>query len=120
MHFRPFEFECKCRYECGKGFAHMDEDFLGRLERARIYANVKFKLNSAYRCLKHNTDVGGSEGSAHTIGFAVDIATPNSNIRERVIYGIVKAGFHRFGIYENFIHVDDDPARVPNVAWFGD
>ena len=98
----------------------MDPDFLDRLERARIYANVRFKLNSAFRCLKHNTDVGGSEGSAHTKGLAVDISTPNSNIRERVVYGLVKAGFNRMGIYENFIHVDDDLTKVPNVKWFSD
>lgn len=117
-YFRPSEFECQC-FKCGLGFAAMDEDFLDRLDMARLYAGVKFKINSAMRCEKHNRDRDGFEDSAHMKGLAVDIATPNSHVTNRVIYGLVKAGFHRIGIYEDFIHVDDDPGKPPQVTWLG-
>ena len=117
--FRPFEFECRCSHDCGKGFAQMNPDFLDRLERARLYANSSFTLNSAFRCIKHNQDIGGTEGSAHTKGLAVDIKTPDSRSRFKIMYGLIKAGFKRIGVYENFIHVDDDLTKPVDVSWFG-
>lgn len=114
--FRPHEFECQC-FKCGLGFAAMDVDFLDRLDLARLYADVKFKLTSAVRCEQHNRDEGGLEDSSHLKGLAVDIATPTSHIRNRVIFGLVKAGFHRYGIYDDYIHVDDDPSKPPKVTW---
>ena len=118
-YFRPHEFNCRCG-KCGLGFPAMDVDFLDRLDSARIYANVPFKLTSAYRCEDHNRDEGGTEGSAHTKGVAVDIAIQSSHVRFKVLYGLIKAGFNRIGVYENFIHVDDDMTKAPEVCWFGD
>lgn len=120
-HFRPSEFECQC-YKCGLGFAAMDVDFLDRLDMARLYGGVPFKLTSAVRCEQHNRDVGGLEDSAHLAKpkcKGVDIATPNSHVRNRVVYGLIKAGFHRIGIYKDYIHVDDDPSKPPQVLWIG-
>lgn len=116
-HFRPTEFQCRCQYHCGLGFAQMDADFLDRLEMARIYANVPFTLTSAIRCEKHNEDEGGKDNSAHLSGLAVDISTPNSHYRFKILYGLIKAGFRRLGIYKDFIHVDDDQTKAPEVSW---
>lgn len=118
MYFRPFEFQCCCRHECGKGFAQMDMAFLNKLEFARMISGVPYKLSSAFRCPEHNKDVGGSEDSSHLKGFAVDIKTPDSRTRFKVLYGLIKAGFTRIGVYETFIHVDDDPDKAPEVSWF--
>lgn len=95
----------------------MNPDFLEKLEFARIISGVPYKLSSAFRCSAHNLDVGGREDSAHMRGLAVDIKTPNSRIRFHVLRGLIKAGFNRIGIYNTFIHVDDDTSKPAEVAW---
>lgn len=116
--FRPHEFECVCKYDCGKGFAQMDAEFLEKLQWARTLSNCPYDLSSAIRCERHNRDEGGLENSSHVNGFAVDIRTPNSRIRFRVLYGLIKAGFTRIGVYKTFIHVDADDSKVPEVVWY--
>ena len=98
----------------------MNPDFIEKLEFARLLADVPFSLSSAIRCEDHNRDSDGSIGSSHLLGLAVDIRTPDSRTRLRVIYGLIKAGFNRIGIYKNFIHVDDDKNKPQDVAWFSD
>ena len=120
QNFRPHEFQCCCKYDCGRGFTQMNPDFIEKLEFARLLADTPFKINSAYRCENHNRDIGGSVNSSHMRGLAVDIRTPDSRTRFKVLYGLIKAGFNRIGIYENFIHVDDDTSKKPNVSWFSD
>ena len=119
-YFKPHEFQCCCKYDCGLGFAQMNPDFLEKIEFARMLADVPFSLNSAIRCEKHNSDVGGSPDSSHMLGLALDIRTPDSRARYKILYGLIKAGFNRIGIYETFIHVDDDKNKVPQVTWFSD
>lgn len=114
--FKPHEFECGCG-KCGLGFPAMDQDFLDRLELARTLSRSKFVLTSAVRCEEHNRNVGGLDNSAHLKGLAVDIATPTSNVRYEVLYGLIKAGFKRIGIYNNFIHVDEDTSKPQAVIW---
>jgi len=96
----------------------MNPDFLERLEFARLISDTPYSLSSAFRCHEHNRDVGGKEDSAHPEGFAVDIRTPNSRSRFKVLRGLIKAGFTRIGIYENFIHADDDTSKPAEVAWY--
>lgn len=115
-YFQPHEFQCQC-YKCGLGFDDMDEDFLEMLGMARLYAKYPFRLTSAVRCEEHNRNVRGREDSAHLKGAAVDISTPSSHARQRVLYGLIKAGFHRFGIYEKYIHVDNDRSKPAEVVW---
>lgn len=119
-YFRTYEFDCVCRHNCGLGFNAMDVDFLERLETARAIADVKFKINSAIRCQKHNNDlINSSENSAHLTGHAVDIAAETSHKKFKILYGLIKAGFDRVGVYENFIHADTDPHKIPKVLWRG-
>lgn len=96
----------------------MNPDFLEKLKYARLLSDTPYKLTSAFRCPEHNLDVGGLEDSSHMYGLAVDIRTPNARVRFRVLYGLIKAGFTRIGIYETFIHVDDDTRKPPEVAWY--
>ena len=55
-HFTTDELECKCCGEC-----QMNREFMARLEAARVYANIPFRISSGYRCDKHNFSVGGKK-----------------------------------------------------------
>ena len=114
-HFRPTEFDCGCG--CGKGYVNMNHDFLKKLDAARGYADVPFIISSAFRCQKHNADVGGSATSSHMKGLAVDIFCPSSRDRFEILQGLFVAGFKRFGAGATFCHVDADKDKVQNCMW---
>jgi zinc D-Ala-D-Ala carboxypeptidase len=117
-YFQPREFQCQC-FKCGKGFEQMQPELIERLEMARMLSNVPYRLVSAMRCEKRNTAVGGVNGSAHTTGWAVDIEIKSATQRKHVLYGLIKAGFNRIGIYQAFIHADMDPTKPKDVIWAG-
>jgi len=67
--FRPEEFRCPC---CGAGRpSAMLVLFLDQLRKA---FNSPIRVNSGFRCAKHNAEVGGAERSRHLLGCAADIA----------------------------------------------
>jgi len=109
--FQPREFACNC---CG--VVKIDKTFLMKLDEARTIAGVPFIITSGYRCPKHNAEVGGVKNSAHMAGLAADIACPDSTTRLHILRGLIKAGFRRIGIGENFIHADIDKSK-PNRIW---
>lgn len=115
-HFQPEEFFCECG-ECGKGFEDMDMEFLRKLDEARDFARMAFILNSSIRCELHNEAVGGRTGSAHVEGLAVDIRANSSRARYKILEALLRAGFHRIGVGETFIHVDSDETKDPEVVW---
>jgi len=112
-HFSRSEFACK---HCGE--VHISPRLEEMADIAREVAGVPFIINSGYRCPGHNKAVGGREDSAHVRGYAMDIATPDSFTRFRVLMGAVLADFRRIGIYPTFIHMDCDPEKPEDVAWF--
>jgi len=114
-HFKPNEFSCNCG--CGGGFSDMDPAFLSMLDDAREHAQVPFSLTSAYRCEKHNRNVGGVPDSAHTTGHAVDILARGGFEKWRTVRGLMQAGFNRIGIAGTFIHADNDPSKPAHVIW---
>lgn len=95
----------------------LDEDAIIKLDMARHYAGVPFKLNSAYRSPADNASVGGVERSAHLSGTAFDIACNNSYQRERIVAGALAAGFNRIGIGKTFVHLDCDPSLPAHRIW---
>ena len=111
-YFKEHEFDSPDLMGSGR---HMKPFFLDMLEMARGAAGTPFKINSGYRTKEHNKKVGGSETSSHLIGFAADIHCTSSVVRERIIYGLVKAGFQRIGIADTFIHCDVDPMKSPAI-----
>lgn len=114
-HFNRSEFVCPC---CG--VCNMDQDFMNRLESARILSRVPYKINSGFRCQKHNNSLpGSSPDSSHLYGFASDISVPDNGIRFRILFGLISVGFNRIGIYKNFIHVDAHPSKIMNRIWVG-
>jgi len=84
----------------------MNLDFVLRLDKARMIADVPFKINSGYRCPKHNLAVG-STSENHTSGHAADIGCTAGTERIYILRGLIMAGFKRIGIRKDFIHVDD-------------
>ncbi len=67
--FRPEEFRCPC---CGAGFPARSLVFFLDLFRSAWGGAVR--VNSGFRCSKHNMEVGGAEKSRHLLGCAADIA----------------------------------------------
>lgn len=114
-YFTKEEFRCSCG--CGLGFDSMNSVFINKLDSAREYANTSFKINSSIRCAKHNKDEGGSKTSSHLMGLAVDISTPTSREKYKILMGLIHAGFNRFGIGSNFIHVDNDKDKPEELIW---
>ncbi|WMC09494.1 D-Ala-D-Ala carboxypeptidase family metallohydrolase [Oceanimonas pelagia] len=115
-YFKREEFACP---HCGEN--HIEQGFVQRLDKARAAAGVPFVINSGYRCKIHNADVGGVESSAHRVGLAADIKTPNSVVRFKILKALLDEGFTRIGVYSegagDFIHVDADPRKPAEVCW---
>lgn len=95
----------------------MNKDTLKRFNVARELAGIPFKINSAYRTIKHEKKNGRTGTSSHTKGRAMDIFAINGNARYKIITSLLKAGFSRIGVGKSFIHADDDPQKSGNVIW---
>lgn len=100
----------------------MDKHFLSLLDSARHIAGVPFKINSGFRTPEYNIDLAKrgykvAKTSPHMKGLAVDIATPDSRTRYKVLTSLMKVGFVRFGFGETFIHVDCDEEKSQDCIW---
>lgn len=115
-YFDKSEFECRC----GCGFNAIDKDLVKRLDTARKLASVKFIINSACRCEKHNSskEVGGEVNSSHLRGLAVDIHIPSDRDRFKILTSLLYNGFNRLGVYDNLIHCDIDKSKLQNLIWY--
>ena len=53
------------------------------LDPARCILGLPIRINSGFRCLIHNTAVGGAKNSQHTLGQAADLSvgSPEANLR---------------------------------------
>ena len=106
-HFTKREMACKCG--CNK--IEYDPKLLVKLEIVRdMLGGVPIIINSGYRCVKHNKDVGGVPDSQHLKGKAADIRI-NGNMEE--LYYFLDIVFKKNGLgrYENFFHVDTGPRK---------
>jgi len=101
--FTSTEFECPC---CKR--SAMDMDFIKLLQRARSKAKMPFRINSGYRCVKHNAAIGGVPNSSHLRGLAADIDCWDTYRRYRTIQALIEAGIVRIGISDTFVHGDVD------------
>lgn len=110
--FSSSEFKCPC---CGK--IDMLDTLLDGLQKVRYAYRRGIKINSGYRCVAHNADVGGSSNSSHLNGSAVDVAVSNSQQRFSLIKEAIYAGFTRIGVGATFIHLDVDTTKPQQVCW---
>ena len=112
-YFPDHELACKC---CGVNKVRRSS--LEKLIAARIIAGVPFRLRSAYRCPKHNEEVGSTSDN-HIRGCAFDIEYRNSREWFKIVDGALKAGFKRIGINQDlkFIHIDDNENHAQEVIF---
>lgn len=117
-YFTLSEFDCPSLSESG---VNMDRAFLDKLESAREYAGIPFKITSGYRTREHNEEIGGVQNSSHLIGKAADIGVGSGSERYIILNALIKAGFKRIGIAKTFIHADTDSidqgGTKPNSVW---
>jgi len=111
-HFRTKEFVCK---HCGK--VKIESELIKILEELRKDLKMPVVITSAYRCPKHNQEIGGVPGSAHVRGYAVDIRVLDSRTRFYVVRWLLERGINRIGIGRDFIHFDIDPEKPQYVIW---
>ena len=97
--------------------AFMQPDFLKALDVARGIAGIPFTINSGFRTPDHNRRVKGAFNSAHTRGFAADIATNTDRQFETIATACFLAGFRRFGVMKGALHVDNDPNLKKPALW---
>lgn len=118
--FTREEFTCPC---CGQ--VHINCGLVVLLDLARTAAGVPFRVNSGWRCPKHNKEVGGAENSRHLLGLAADVALPEGMIFAK-FHEVMKAFFSRPGyelkayVDRGFIHVAVPRENRVNDVWSGD
>jgi len=95
---------------------NMCTDFLAKLDEAREYAGIPFKINSAYRSPEHPLSIK-NPSSSHIKGLAVDISVVDSRTRFVVLNALMHVGLTRIGIADTFIHVDMDCDKSQSVIW---
>lgn len=116
-YFKLSEFDSPDEVGSGK---KMDSKFLEKLDYARHNAGIPFKINSGYRTVEHNRNVGGRSsalGSSHLKGLAADIQCLGSRQRAIIIKSLIEVGINRIGIGETFIHCDVDKRKDQDVIW---
>jgi len=116
------EFECHGKKCCGHK-CYVEHRLLGGLEELRAALRRKYKgrdiklvVNSGYRCVKHNEEVGGNPNSFHLQGMAADVVPVGCTIKELVDQAESMRVFSEggIGIYDTFVHLDtryNGPAR---------
>lgn len=69
--FYSTEFDCHCTHpDCEETI--IDMVLVDRCERYRALRRSGFTPLSAFRCAKHNKDIGGATASSHLMGEAID------------------------------------------------
>lgn len=110
LNFSAYEFDCKCGV-CENTLISIKT--VNILQMIRSEVGGPLKINSGYRCEKHNSSraVGGVRGSQHVLGKAADVScatkTPSElfAITERILeWNYPQSGGLR--LYSDWIHVD--------------
>jgi zinc D-Ala-D-Ala carboxypeptidase len=110
-YFRPHEIADRRTHELV-----VDQDALLLLDKLRLTVGFPLTINSGYRSPATNRFVGGAQNSFHMKGRAFDIHTDMVKAPlNDVLQAAIKVGFHGFGFYKTFLHVDTGPHR----AWVG-
>ena len=113
------EFECKCGCKMPLEVYENVIKLAGDLQKLRTYLDRPIKINSAYRCESHNSNVGGSKTSQHLLGKASDITVQSLNPAEVfiVIEDLIDMGEMLqggLGLYDTFVHYD---IRKSKARW---
>ena len=106
------EVDCRCiREDCT--FTIMSKSLIIAFQELRASCgNRALRINSGFRCQKHNEQIGGAIDSRHKMGHAIDISRVNQmdieefGYRARNIFDLVI-------VYKdlNFIHCHQEPFK---------
>lgn len=116
--FKSSEFDCHGKNCCNKTL--IDENLIAWLQKIREHFNASININSGYRCVVHNKNIGGANGSHHTKGMAADIRVKGVSPKEVAQYA-ESIGIQRIGLYEgdaegNFVHIG---SATTKSFWLG-
>ena len=109
--FSRHEFACKC----GCGFDTVDTKLLAALQDVRDHFGESVTINSAARCVQHNHNIGGSEGSQHLFAKACDIIV--KKVEPIAVYKYLELKYpdtYGLGQYDDFTHLD---VRSTKTRW---
>jgi uncharacterized protein YcbK (DUF882 family) len=110
-HFSLSEFRCPC---CNDVIAIAALLLAKRLEPVRaVFGPIR--IQSGFRCAKHNQAVKGAQFSQHLAGLAADIAVDTDSDRYLLIATLIECKFRRIGIGAQFVHADIGPGSP--VLW---
>lgn len=98
---------------------NMNVKMLVMLDLTRSIAGIPFHVNSGFRTITHNKEVGGVTNSAHTRGYAADISAMTDEQKRTILKAAYAAGFRRYGYYGSFIHLDTDSDKPTPTIWAG-
>jgi len=107
------ELQCRC---CGNLI--YEQSTIDLIQELRDELNIRFRVNSFYRCKSHNQKVGGGTNSQHLYGRAMDISTEGWkwSQRAKLVKGALNKGLS-VGIYRSFVHVDNRIGE--QLLWYG-
>lgn len=108
-YFSREEFAC----DCGCGFDAVDIELLFVVTDMRKHFGKPVRFNSANRCIKHNHDEGGADGSEHINGVAGDITVDDIH-PDKVADYLEKKYPNKYGIgrYRGRTHIDVRPYKA--------
>ena len=120
--FSKAEFDCSCNCEMPKEVLINIQKLANQLQILRNKVGVSVKINSAYRCVKHNANLKpkpGAKNSQHILGKAADIVISGFKasktfdlISELINEGDMLQG--GLGAYNSFTHYD---IRKTKARW---
>lgn len=108
-HFNKEEFACNDG--CGEDF-NVPPELINILEAAREHFNQPIHINSGFRCVIYNKQVGGAPNSFHLQAWAADIVI--NNVSPKNVYDYFDqaySGKYGFIEYANFVHIDVRPTK---------
>lgn len=112
--FSRSEFACKGANCCWHS-APVSIRLASALQILRDKVGLPLTINSGFRCVKHNTAVGGAKNSQHLYGTAADVALPQGYSAVQFASAAESLSlFDGIGIYDNFIHLD---VRGTKARW---
>lgn len=112
--FNSTELDCKGAGCCKN--TQIDAKLVEYLQMIREHFNKPITITSGYRCATHNRNVGGANGSRHTLGHAADIVVSGVKPIEVAQYA-ESIGIKGIGLYDSFVHID---VRTYKSFWYSD
>ena len=103
-HFNKDEFACND--DCGRDF-NVPQELIDILETVREHFNQPIHINSGFRCVIYNEQVGGAPDSFHLQAWAADIVI--NNVSPKSVYAYFDQKYpEKYGVieYDNFVHID--------------